>query len=222
MPSPLYAACIEWLPALKAGKVRLARPFTIGALPTAVEPSENCTVPVEAAGATAAVNVTGCPNTVVPDRELSVMVVGACTVCESAAEVAWFRLLSARLTAVMVCTPGVREARPSENTPVGAEPLPSRVCPSMIWITTPSDAGVMVAVNVTGAGFTTGFALEASVTTGVALFTTCTTAGEVLAPYPAFALYTAVSVWLPTASCVVVRWALPALSAALPNCVAPS
>ena len=86
----------------------------------------------------------------------------------------------------------------------------------------PVSAGAMVAVNVTAAGLNTGFALEVSVTAGVALFTTCATAGDVLVKYRPDGKYEAVIVWVPGASCAGVNWALPPLNETLPRYVPPS
>jgi hypothetical protein len=71
--SPPYAAPIVWFPCVRAEVESVAVPEASVAVPKDVPPSKNCTVPVEAAGVTVAVNVTLCP--VVDGFALDVMVV---------------------------------------------------------------------------------------------------------------------------------------------------
>ncbi len=61
LPSPLYRAVIEWLPAVNDAVVTLAVPPTSVAVPSCVPPSKKVTVPVGAAPLTVAVNRTACP-----------------------------------------------------------------------------------------------------------------------------------------------------------------
>jgi hypothetical protein len=55
-------AVIEWLPTARLEVETDALPPLKVAVPSEVEPSTNCTVPVATEGRTVAVNVTDCPN----------------------------------------------------------------------------------------------------------------------------------------------------------------
>ena len=88
MASPLYTAVMEWAPTARLETINVAEPLGIGAVPSRVVPSRNCTVPVAEAGDSAAVNVTGCPKLDGFAEEVNTTLEGALlTACARAAEV---------------------------------------------------------------------------------------------------------------------------------------
>ena len=85
--SPLYVAVMECGPAESVEVDSVALPPLSDTVPSKVEPSKNCTVPVTAEGDTVAVNVTFCPDVdglAFEDTEVVVAVLF--TTCDSTAE----------------------------------------------------------------------------------------------------------------------------------------
>ena len=151
------------------------------------------------------------------------MVLGALdTFWVTTADVTGLQLSSPLYTAVIEWLPTESVVLVNDALPPLTGTVPSNAAPSRNCTLPVAAAGKRVAVNTTDCPAVAGLSDDTSEIDVGALFTVCVTGGEVLAPYPAFGLYAAESVWLPTASCVVVSWALPPLSAAVPNCVAPS
>ena len=71
-----------WLPTESAAVESDAVPPLTAAVPSELAPSKNCTVPVDPAGETVAVNVTACPDVDEFSDDVSAVVVPiAATVC---------------------------------------------------------------------------------------------------------------------------------------------
>ena len=82
---PRYTAVMECVPATRVEMEIEAFPFTILALPSAVELSKNITVPVGVPDSevTAALNLTSCPKNEGLGVEAKVVVVGVVPTCSS-------------------------------------------------------------------------------------------------------------------------------------------
>ena len=106
--------------------------------------------------------------------------------------------------------------------PALSVPVPRVVLPS-VKVTVPvAVAGVTVAVNFTDEPYADGFADEASVTVGLALFTIWGSTEDVLLLYVVLPPYDAVIECKPSASFELLKVACPLLSVPVPSVVLPS
>jgi len=168
--SPPYTAVIECEPTLSEVVMNVAvpEPFSVF-VPSAVVPSLNVTVPVgvpETRPFTTAVNVTDPPENAGFVLDVSAVVVFCCTTCVNTAEVLGRLFASPPYAAVIMCEPTAKVAVENVATPEPLSvPVPSVVPPSLN-VTVPvgvPELPVTVAVNVTGAPESDGFALEVNV-----------------------------------------------------------
>lgn len=220
---------IEWDPVDRLDVVNVALPPLNVAVPIRTAPSKNCTVPVAAAGETVAVNVTARPAFDGLRLDFTVVVVFAWfTVCDAGADELALCVASPLYSAVIECTPTARldvdiVPRPFESS--GDEP---RIVAPSLKVTVPVGvpaplAALTVASSTTDWPNVDGFGVETTtVVVAGDVDTTWVRTDDVLPPWLASPLYTAVIEWLPTESVDVDNDAVPALSVTVPMGLAPS
>src|SRR5216684_2488487 len=232
--SPLYTAVMLCAPTASELLLQVADAAASACAPQpvmVVPASLKFTVPVgvPAPGAVAlmvAVNVTDWPNTDGFADELRLVVVDAwLTVCVSVALVLVVKLVSPLYTAVMLCAPTASELllQVADAAASACAPQPVMVVPASLKFTVPvgvpapGAVALMVAVNVTDWPNTDGFADELRLVVVDAWLTVCVSVALVLVVKLVSPLYTAVMLWAPIASELLLQVADPAASACAPQ-----
>jgi hypothetical protein len=180
-------------------------------------------VPVAVEGLTVAVKVTAWPGVAELEEAVRVVVDAALLMTSvTGGEVLVLLLASPLYVAVSEWLPTARLEVVKLAVPPPRAAMPRVAEPS--WnVTVPvTPEGVTVAVRVTAWPGVARFGEATRMVVDGALFTSSVTGGDVLALLLASPLYTAVSVWLPTARPEVLRLALPLLKAWLPIVALPS
>src|ERR1700723_1799990 len=236
--SPPYCAVIECIPTDNAEVEKVATPDAFsGKAPKIPAPSLKVTWPVDTlvplAGATLAMIITFAPDVAVAGPVSVVVVLVACvalTVTVKMLDVLGEKFASPPYFALIECVPGEsvllvkKGPRPVANVPVAIAVAPSKMVTVPVGRALPL-AGATVAVNVKfpPESPVVGPVTVVVVPISAAAFTTCDTAGEVLAAKFASPLYCAVMECVPWASVADETAAAPAaIVTGVPICVAPS
>jgi hypothetical protein len=141
---------IEWLPTARLNVENAADPPDRETMPSTVDPSRNCTLPVAEAGETVAVNVTFCPDIAgLSDEVSAVAVLSLLTVTVTAAEELPASLPSPLYTAAIERLPTARLEVENAADPLARFAVASTVAPSRNWTLPVAAAGVTEAVKVT-------------------------------------------------------------------------